>query len=378
MDKLHINTKAVRAAQPKHEDIRPVAMPIYLSTTYERQDDGNYSSGYVYARNANPNRSVLEEAMAQLEGGEVAFAFSSGMAAIAAVMQSLSAGDHILLPDDVYFKLLSLLQDVMERWELTYTLVDMTDVAAIKAALRANTKLVWLETPSNPMLKITDIAAVAEAVGDQCLLAVDNTWATPVLLNPLELGADVVVHSTTKYINGHSDVLGGVVVCKEEGVLSHKISQVQVAMGAVPSAFDSWLISRGIQTLPLRVKAQSQSAMSIARHLSTHPAVSKVHYPGLAAHIGHRIAAEQMKGLYGAMLSIEVAGDEARSRQVCNSLQLFTQATSLGGVESLVEHRRSVEGPTSNTPSTLLRLSIGLEHAEDLIQDLDQALNMEA
>jgi len=374
MDDLHKSTKAIQAGKATHQEVRPVAMPIYLSSTYERKADGSYHNNYVYSRNDNPNRQLLEQSMAELEGGAVAYAFSSGMAAISAVLQSLTTGDHILLADDVYFKVRTLLDDVYNRWGLSYSLVDMTDLDAVAAAIGPHTRMLWLESPSNPMLKITDIEAVTTLTREyNCLTVVDNTWATPILMNPIQLGADIVVHSTTKYIGGHSDVLGGAVVCGVADDTAQRVADIQVAMGAVPSPFDCWLVSRGVQTLPLRVAAQSSAAMKLAQYLAGHDQVEVVHYPGLTTHAGHSIAASQMSD-YGAMLSVQIVGGQSAALAVCNALQLFTQATSLGGVESLVEHRQSVEGPSSSTPPSLLRLSVGLEHAEDLISDFAQAL----
>jgi cystathionine gamma-synthase len=297
------------------------------------------------------------------------------MAAVQAVFQSLQAGDHVLLPDDVYYNVRALLDHVYQRWQLTYDAVDMSDLAAVAAAIRPNTRLFWAETPSNPLLKLCDLAALADlAHQHQAILAVDNTWPTPVLQQPLALGADLVVHSTTKYFGGHSDVTGGAVICQSQNAQAEAIRQVQNYGGAVPSPFDCWLVSRGIQTLHLRVQAQSQRAARLADWLAAHSAIEQVRYPGLSSHPQHSLAQRQMPNGYGAMLSVQIKGGEARARAVANRLRLFTQATSLGGVESLVEHRRSVEGPDSQTPDNLLRLSIGLEATADLIEDWKQAL----
>jgi len=378
MKSLHKETQAIKSVQALQDEVKPVAMPIYLSTTYEREPDGGYKNDYIYSRNANPNRTLLENSLALLEGGAVAYAFSSGMAAITAVLQLLKTGDHILLPDDVYYKIRMVLDETFERWGLSYSLVDMSDVKSVSSAIKENTKLIWLETPSNPMLKITDIVAVSNLAKSRGILTVvDNTWATPILLNPLNLGADIVIHSTTKYFGGHSDVLGGAVICKESNELSQSLQHIQVGGGAVPSPFDSWLIARGISTLPLRIKAQSQTAMQLAQYLESHTAIEQVYYPGLESHAGYDIAKAQMNEYYGAMLSIQIKRGEQVARKVCNALKLFTQATSLGGVESLVEHRKSVEGPDSYTPENLLRISVGLEHVEDLIADFDEALKLQ-
>lgn len=373
---MHKSTKAIHAARARRQSAQPVAMPLYLSTTYERDPDGSYAEGYLYSRADNPNRRQLEQGLAMLEGGAEAIAFGSGMAAISAVLQSLKSGDHILLPDDVYFKLYQLVEDTFIRWGLTYTLVDMTDLAAVEAAIRPATCLIWMESPSNPMLKITDIGKVCDLAKHHSIsTAVDNTWATPIHLLPLQLGADIVVHSTTKYFGGHSDVLGGAVICREAGDVAERIRKIQIDGGAVPSPWDCWLVTRGLQTLSLRVEAQSQRAARLASFLEQHPAVAKVYYPGLLTHSGHAIAKAQMQDGYGAMLSVRIKSGEAAARQVCNRLKLFTQATSLGGVESLVEHRQSVEGPQSSTPADLLRVSVGIEHIDDLIADWAQALS---
>jgi cystathionine gamma-synthase len=367
---------STRALHPPHSAAaEPVQPAITLSTTFVRKPDGEYTNEFIYGRSDNPNRRQLEGQLAALEGGFTAIAFGSGMAAVQAVFQSLRAGDHVLLPDDVYYNVRALLEHVYARWQLTYDPVDMSNLAAVAAAIQPNTRLIWAETPSNPLLKLCDLAALAElAHQHEAVLAVDNTWPTPVLQQPLALGADLVIHSTTKYFGGHSDVTGGVVVCKAANTQAEAIRQIQNYGGAVPSPFDCWLVSRGIQTLSLRVQAQSTSAAQLARWLAEHSQTEQVRYPGLAAHPQHTLAQRQMPHGYGAMLSVQLKGGERRARQVANRLQLFTQATSLGGVESLVEHRRSVEGPDSKTPDNLLRLSVGLEATTDLIADWEKAL----
>lgn len=374
--KKDISTRAVHAAQLKETDVRPVSTPLYLSTTYHRNPDGTYNHDYLYSRADNPNRRTLEKAIAELENGANCCAFASGMAAISAVFQSLETGDHVLIPDDVYFNVELLLREVMQRWGLSYTAVNMADLKAIKGAWQPTTRLIWLETPSNPQLKLTDIAAVCHfAKAANALVAVDNTWPTPVLTRPLELGADVVVHSTTKYFGGHSDVLGGCVVLKTENELAQRIQTIQKYGGGVPSPFDCWLITRGIQTLALRVKAQTQTAQVLAEFLEAHPAIERVIYPGLPSHPQYALAQRLMPSGCGAMLAVLVKGGAERADQVAQSLMLFTVATSLGGVESLIERRKAVEGPASSTPDNLLRLSIGLESAADLINDWTEALS---
>jgi len=371
---VHIETLAIHAGQDIDPTTGSVIPPIYLSTTFERAPDGTFPHGYIYTRNSNPNRTMLEHCLRALEGGADCAAFGSGLAAAMSVFQALRPGDHVLAPDDAYHGVSRLLREIMVPWGLAYTVVDMTDLDQVRAALRPTTRLVWIETPSNPRLKVADIgaiAALAHEVGALC--AVDNTWATPILQRPLDLGADLVLHATTKYLGGHSDVLGGAVVAREASPTFERVRFLQANGGAVPSPFDCWLVLRGIQSLAYRVRAHAAHALQVAHFLANHPRVEQVHYPGLECHVGHTVAARQMSG-FGGMLSIEVHGGEAAAMAVAAGLQIFTRATSLGGIESLVEHRASVEGPESKTPGSLLRLSIGLEHPDDLIADLEQAL----
>ncbi len=353
----------------------PVSPPIHLSSTFRRNADGTYNDGYSYARTDNPNRRQLEQSIAQLEGGTAAYAFGSGMAAVHAIFQSLRPGDHVLLPDDAYYNVYLLMERIFAPWGLQHSRVDMADPTAVKNALRPNTKLVWAETPSNPQLKLTDITALAHiAHAGSAKLAVDNTWPTPILTRPLDLGADIVMHSTTKYFGGHSDLLGGCVILRETGEWAGRIADSQHLGGGIPSPFDCWLVERGIQTLRLRVLAQSRSAQQLARFLETHPAVERVNYPGLPGHPQHELARRQMTGGFGGMLSVLIRGGGAAARAVSVRLRRFTTATSLGGVESLVEHRKSVEGPQSTTPDNLLRVSVGIEDVAELIEDWQQAL----
>lgn len=374
-EKLHFETKAIQSTLIKDAQASSVTQPIYLTTTFEREDDGSYAHGFVYSRLDNPNRKQLEESVAMLENGDKGFAFASGMAAINAVFQTLKTGDHVIIPDDAYYAAEILLKDVYERWGLQMTKADMSNIEAVQNAVQPNTKLIWLETPSNPLLKISDIktiSSIAHKAGAMC--AVDNTWATPVIQLPLDLGADIVMHSTTKYFGGHCDVLGGVVIIKNNEELARRLSSIQTKGGAVPSPFDCWMISRGIKTLSLRVKAQTENANQLAEYLSTHPEIEKVNYPGLTSHPQHAVAAKQMIGGFGAMLSVQIKGGAKEAMAVTSRLKLFTTATSLGGVESLVEHRQSVEGPYTKTPENLLRVSVGVEHIDDLINDWKQAL----
>jgi cystathionine gamma-synthase len=317
---------------------------------------------------------MLEECLATLEGGAIAAAFSSGSAATASVFQALAPGDHVIAPNDAYSGTGNLLRTVFMPWGLDVSFVDMTEVEQVERSLRPNTRLLWIETPSNPLLKITDISKIAAlAHHANALCACDNTWATPALQLPLSLGADLVIHSTTKYLGGHSDVLGGAVVAAAETEYFQRIRHIQLAGGAVAAPFDCWLVLRGIQTLPYRMRGHCQNARRIAEFLQTHPAVVMVHYPGLSSHPGQAIAAQQMQD-FGGMLSIQVKGGRDRAFAVAANVKLFTRATSLGGVESLIEHRASIEGGDTKTPENLLRLSIGLEHDADLMADLQQAL----
>lgn len=370
----NIETIAVHAGRQVDSGSGAVMPPINLSTTFERNVDGSYTDGNSYSRSNNPNRKALEECLAALEGGTVAAAFASGMAATTAVFQALQTGDHVIGPGDVYFGTAKVAQEVFGPWGLVYTIVDMTDLDQVTAAVRPNTKLIWAETPSNPLLKITDIAAVsAIAHKADALCVVDNTWPSPICQNPLQHGADIVMHSTTKYLGGHSDLTGGALIARENNVFFQRIRMIQQWGGAVPSPFDCWLLRRSISTLPYRVRGHCENAMQVARFLATQPSVAAVHYPGLESHPGHSIATKQMRE-FGGMLSIQVCGGATEALAVAGRMKLFTQATSLGGVESLIEHRYSVEGPTSRTPPNLLRISIGLENASDLIADLAQAL----
>jgi cystathionine gamma-synthase len=371
---MRIETLAARAGHGPDADTGAVTPAIHLSTTFEREPDGSYRGGFVYSRYANPNRSALEQALASLEGGEFAASFASGSAATMTLIQALGPKSHIVAPDDAYFGTTKLMRDIFGPWGIELSLVDMTDFAAVRRAMRPTTRLVWMETPSNPLLRVTDISGVATiAKSHGALAAVDNTWGTPVLQRPLELGADVVMHSTTKYLGGHSDVLGGALVCKTDNALAQQIRSLQSTGGAVPSPFECWLTLRGIRTLPWRIRAQSASAAKLAAYLTSHRAVEAVHYPGLPRHPGHAIARKQMSD-FGGMLSVQVGKTADASRAVASSLRLFTQATSLGGTESLIEHRASVEGPTTRSPANLLRVSLGLENVDDLLEDWERVL----
>ncbi len=370
---MKIETIAVHAGHAVDPATGAVAAPIYLSTTFERDVEGTYSRGFMYTRNDNPNRQALERGVSMLEGGEAAAAFASGTGATMSILQALSPGDHVLAHLDAYYGTSRLIREIFARWGLEADFVDMSDLAAVKKALRSNTKLAWAETPSNPLLKIVDLAAVAEVVRETgALLVCDNTWA-PVLQRPFDLGADLILHSTTKYFGGHCDVLGGIVVAKTDNEFFQRIRSIQYEGGAVPSPFDCWLILRGMRTLPWRMRAHSGNAMKIAEFLARHSKVKRVHYPGLQSHPGHEIAAAEMS-MFGGMLSLEVKDGYGAAMSVAAKTKVFIRATSLGGVESLIEHRASIEGPGTTSPEGLLRLSIGLENADDLVADLDQAL----
>ena len=371
---MRIETLAVRAGHAADPSTGAVTTPIHLSSTFEREPDGSYRGGHVYSRTSNPNRSSLELALAALENGATALAYASGSAATLSVFQALAPGDHVLAPDDAYYGTLRQIREIFAGWGLEGDVVDMTDLDAVERAIRPTTKIVWVETPSNPLVRVVDIARIAElahSVGARCV--VDNTWATPVLQRPLELGADIVMHSTTKYLGGHSDLLGGALVAKVNDDFVERLRLIQTVGGAVPSAFDCWLLLRGIRTLPWRMRAHCANAMAVARFLESHSAIEAVHYPGLGSHAGHAIAARQMSD-FGGMMSIQVRGGQEAALELTRRLTLFTRATSLGGTESLIEHRASVEGPATLAPVNLLRISVGLEHQDDLIEDLKRAL----
>ena len=371
---MRVETLAVHAGQHVDGTTGAVTPPIHLSTTFERAPDGSYPSGYIYSRSANPNRRALEVSLAALEGGAAAAVFSSGQAATCAVFQALRPGDHVVAPEEAYYGTPDLLIEHFAPWGLESTFVDMTRPEDVARAVRPNTRLIWIESPSNPRMRVTDIRAMVEiARGAGALVACDNTWATPMLQRPLELGVDLVMHSTTKYFGGHSDILGGAVIAREPSDIFNRILKWQVAGGAVPSPFECWLVSRGIRSLPYRVRAQSANALAVARFLASHPGVEQVLYPGLESDPGYAVASRQM-AQPGGMLSMLVKGaDRTGTIEYSNRLRLFTRATSLGGPESLIEHRASIEGPRTRAPENLLRLSIGLEHPDDLIEDLRQA-----
>jgi cystathionine gamma-synthase len=371
---MKFETRVVHAGHRLDPATGSVAPPVYLSTTFARDPEGVPLGGHTYIRESNPNQDQLEEALAPLEGGEAALVFASGMAAGIALLQTLAPGSHVVFPDDAYYGVRAAAEEFLPNWGVRSDFVGMEDLGALAAAIRPETRLVWLESPSNPLLKVVDLAGAATLARQAgALSVVDNTFASPVLQRPLELGADVVLHSTTKYLGGHSDVQGGALIFARRGELHHKVQHQLHILGAVASPFNSWLVLRGIRTLACRVAAQSATALAVARALEASPAVSAVHYPGLPSHPGHEIARRQMSA-FGAMLSFRAAGGKEAALRAVSRVRLFTRATSLGGIESLIEHRATSEGPGSRTPQDLLRVSVGLEHAEDLIADLEQAL----
>ncbi len=371
---MHFETKAIHAGIDVENNSKSIVPPIEPSTIFEHSKEGAQEDDLKYTRISNPNRLQWEHLLAELEGGEAAAAFSSGVAAGTAIFQSLAPGDHVLLPHDVYSGNRKLVQKVMQPWGLEADFVEMTDISNIKKALKGNTKLIWIETPSNPLLNITDIEEVCNwAQENDLITCVDNTWPTTVNQLPLDLGADLVLHSTTKYFGGHSDILGGAVVAQTENSFFERIREIQYITGAVPSPRDCWLLSRSTRTLPYRMRGHNKHAATMAKFLNEHHGVESVFYPGLKSHPGHDIAQKQMKG-FGGMISFLIKGDAEDTLQVVASSKLIKRASSLGGVESTWEHRRSSEGEGSKAPANLIRISVGLEHPDDLLEDLEQAL----
>ncbi len=411
---MKIETLAIHAGNHGDPSTGAVVPPIILSTTFERADDGSLVEGRdIYTRASNPNRRALEEKLAALEGGSEAIAFASGQAATMSIFHTLGAGSHVILPDDIYYNTKVIIDTLYANFGLTCTEVDMTDLNAIKRAIKKNTKLIWIETPSNPSLKVTDIQAVVKiAKAKNIMVACDNTWATPFFTRPFEFGVDVVMHSTTKYFGGHSDILGGVVILppaappapdggayssspeassfSESKILAPPsgagatdasgaaIRTYQSVGGAVPSPFDCWLLNRSLSTYAIRMPVHGQNAMKLATFLENHPKIEKVNYPGLKSNEYHKVAKKQMRDAngvsgFGGMMSVLVKGGQKEAMELASKLKIFKHATSLGGVESLIEHRYSVEGPHSKSPENLLRISVGIENIIDLIADFEQA-----
>jgi cystathionine gamma-synthase len=373
------DTLAIHAGQEPDPLTGSVAVPIYQTSTYKQDGVGGLRGGYEYSRSANPTRTALEQSLAAIEGGARGLAFASGMAAEDALLRALCRpGDHVILPGDAYGGTYRLVARVLAPWGLEYSSVPLSDLDAVRGAVRPSTKAIWCETPSNPLLGIADIAALAEiARAASARLVVDNTFASPYLQQPLALGADVVVHSTTKYLGGHSDVVGGALVTAD-AALGQDLAFHQNAMGSVPGPFDAWLVLRGIKTLGVRMDRHCHNAERIVAFLLDHPAVEQVFYPGLLEHPGHDIAARQMRD-FGGMVSFTLRGGEEAALKVCELVQLFTLGESLGGVESLIEHpgrmtHASVAGSPLEVTASLVRLSVGIENVEDLLADLGQAL----
>ena len=371
---MKFETRVIHSGAAPDPATGDVAPPIHLSTTFARDEAGAPVGGFAYIRESNPTQVLLETALAQLDGGDAALVFASGMAASVTLLQGVAPGSHVVLPHDGYFGLRVAGREFLPRWGIEVTEVDMGDLSRLRAALRPTTRLVVLETPSNPLLNVIDLAgAIAIAREHGAATLVDNTFATPALQRPIESGADVVLHSTTKYLGGHSDVQGGALVFARRGELYEKTAHTRHVLGPVASPFNSWLVLRGIRTLACRLVMQSTTALSVARALEKNPAVAAVHYPGLPSHPGHELARRQMSA-YGAMLSFRVRGGRDAAIRAVARARLFVRATSLGGVESLIEHRATSEGPGSTAPPELVRISVGLEHPEDLIADLEHAL----
>jgi cystathionine gamma-synthase len=371
---MRLETLAVHAGAAVDPVTRALTPSIHLSTTFERAEDGTFPGGFIYTRSGNPTRLALEQCLKELEGGAAAAAFASGSAATVAIFQALQPGDHVIASEDAYYGTPVLLRDHFSRWGLGVTFVDMREPEAIQRAVTPKTRLIWIETPSNPRLHVTDIAAcVSIASGCGAKTVVDNTWATPVLQRPFAFGVDLVMHSTTKYLGGHSDVLGGVVIARENDAFFARVREIQGGGGAVPSPFDCWLVLRGIRSLPYRMRGHAEGARRLAEFLAGQPSIEQVYFPGLASDPGHAVAARQMTD-FGGMLAIGVRGGRAEAFGLASRLKLVTRATSLGGPETLIEHRASIEGARSKAPENLLRISVGLEHSDDLIDDFRQAL----
>ena len=373
--KQHVETIAVHGPDNNRASGSDVIQPIHLSTTFERRGDGTLND-HVYSRISNPNRLTVENKIAALEEAASAIAFSSGLAAVNALFENiLEPGSHIIIPDDCYHGTRYLMDKFFKRWQVSFSETDMTLIENIEKLIRPNTKLIWIETPSNPQLKIADIKAiVALAAKHHIITACDNTFATPILQKPLQMGIDYVMHSSTKFFSGHSDILGGVVCTNLSDETANNIREYQATAGAVPSPFDCWLLNRSLATFPMRLAAQCKSAVTIADYLELHPNIEKVFYPGLASHQNHDIAKQQMTKGFGSIISVLVKGGRQEALDVAGKLKIFKHATSLGGVESLVEHRRTAEGKHPVSPENLLRISIGIENVEDLIEDFATAL----
>ncbi|MGD8749277.1 MAG: aminotransferase class I/II-fold pyridoxal phosphate-dependent enzyme [Balneolaceae bacterium] len=372
---MHTETKAIHAGLDTKKDVKDIVPPVHRSTVYELRKEGRAEGDLHYTRLENPNRLQLEQVLTVMEEGEAAAAFSSGVAAATAIFQSLRPGDHVLIPEDVYAGNRKLVKNVMEPWGLKADFIDMTDLNNVETKILEKTRLIWIESPSNPLMNIMDIKAISDLAHDNDIMTcVDNTWPSPINQLPLKLGADLVLHSTTKYFGGHSDILGGAVITREKEGFFERIRMIQRSGGAVPSPDDCWMLCRSTRTLPCRMRVHNENAGLLARFLQNHSGVEKVFYPGLATHAGHEIAQKQMSG-FGGMISFLIKGSAQTAIRIVGKSRLISRATSLGGVESTWEHRRSSEGEGSITPENLIRISVGLEHPDDLLEDLDRALS---
>jgi cystathionine gamma-synthase len=371
---MRFETKAIHSGLEIGNPSKSIIPPISPSTIYEINAEGRNEADLHYSRLSNPNRLQFEHLIATLEGGVEAAAFSSGIAAATAMLQALDPGDHVIIPEDVYSGNRKMVKEIMSRWGLEFSFINMTSVETTASHIKPNTKLIWIETPSNPLMRITDISSTVKLAGDhQIMTVVDNTWPTPVNQLPVSLGADFVLHSTSKYFGGHSDILGGAIVAATKNETFDRIKMIQRMGGAVPSPYDCWLLARSTRTLAYRMKGHNEHAERVAKYLHGHRKVSDVYYPGLIDFPGHEIAKKQMTG-YGGMVSFLVAGSEKEAIQIVGRSKIIKRATSLGGVESTWEHRGSSEGKDSVSPANLIRISVGLEHPEDIIEDLELAL----
>jgi len=373
---MKFETRAIHAGLNIGNPSSSVVPPISPSTIFEIDTEGRDENDLHYTRLGNPNRLQFEAVIASLENGAAAAAFSSGIAAATAVLQALDPGDHIIIPEDVYAGNRKMVKNIMNRWGLESSFIDMTSIDEIQNYIKTDTKLIWMETPSNPLMRITDIGAVTRIAKSQNIkTVVDNTWPTPVNQLPLELGADLVIHSTSKYFGGHSDILGGAIVAAEDDEFFERIRLIQKMAGAVPSPQDCWMLSRSTRTLAYRMRGHNEHARMVADFLFNHKKVESVFYPGLESHPGHEIAKKQMQG-FGGMISFLAGKDAAEAVQIVGRSKLIKRATSLGGVESTWEHRQSSEGDGSVSPDTMIRMSVGLEHPDDIIEDLEMALHL--